>query len=327
MIIFCGPTIQPDKIPVPADVRKPAAQGDIAAAATEHPGETLVLIDGYFRQELAPWHKEVLYAMQEKGCRFVGGGSLGAIRAVECEPWGAEPVGQIAQWYKDGTIIDDGEVALLHEAGGQYRGVTVPLVNLRASGCTDIAKVSAIPFEERTWEKIARALGDEEADKLRTNYVDQKFLDAQAAILAASLPKPAKQTIKAHNLGSILFTSMLGADMPTDGVRPYTTVPLEQRLGTIQEHMLLHLCDVLGIKPTRRDINIEADRMWNRLGSPSPEDFDRWMAVRNITHADWWERAEEEAKLTCLVKWQEACELGIDAVAKTIKRRKFYQPI
>lgn len=327
MIIFCGPTIRPSQMAVDADVRKPAAQGDIAAAATEHPGETLVLIDGYFRQELAPWHKEVLYAMQVKGCRFIGAGSLGAIRAMECEPWGAEPVGRIAGWYKDGTIIDDGEVALLHEAGGEYRNITVPLVNLRASNCPDIDKLGAIPFELRTWAEIERVVGKEAAEQVRNNYVDQKLLDAQLAIIYASMPKPAKGRIEAQNLNSILLESMLGNDMPVNGRRPYETVSMQERVETIRETLLLHLADILEIKPTQTQIYEAANKMWARIGSPDQEQSTRWFSDNEVTVSDWWQRAEEEAKLTSILNWQDSCAAGMKLVADTIKRRKFYQPM
>jgi hypothetical protein len=327
MIIFCGPTIRPKDILVKADVRKPAAQGDIAAAATENPGETLVLIDGYFRQELAPWHKEILYAMQEKGCRFVGGGSLGAIRSVECEPWGAEPVGQIARWFKDGTIVDDSEVALLHEQGGDYKHFSVPLVNLRASGCPDIEKLAAIPFEDRSWRAIADVIGEEKCAEIQLNYVDQKFIDAQAAIVQAALPAVAKGRVEAKNLNSILLESMLGADMPTDGERPYQKVCLEERAATMKEQLLLHLAESLKVQPTQTEVHEAAGRMWKRIGCPSPEQQSKWFEKNKVTLANWWQRAEEEAKLSSLLTWQDSCDTGMRLVARTINRGKFYKSI
>src|SRR5438128_2214252 len=63
-----------------------------------------------------------------------GGASMGALRAAELRTLGMTGVGRIFRWYRDGIVIDDAEVALLHaDAEHGYRALTVPLVNVRWS--------------------------------------------------------------------------------------------------------------------------------------------------------------------------------------------------
>jgi hypothetical protein len=59
---------------------------------------------------------------------------MGAIRAVETEPFGTIGVGRVFEWYRDGLITADDEIALLHGSEEfDFRPLSVPLVNIRAS--------------------------------------------------------------------------------------------------------------------------------------------------------------------------------------------------
>jgi len=183
MRVFIGPTghgMNLDGL----DVFAPAQQGDIARAV--HEGEkTIVLIDGFFTQNLAPWHKEILHAIHQ-GCRVIGAGSLGALRAVECERYGAEPVGVIAEWYKNGTCTDDADVALAHSAAEDgCKQLSVPLVNIMAtakhleesgkikSAQQVIEQCRGIFYMERSWQRLLKDLGDT-GQLIKDNYIDQK---------------------------------------------------------------------------------------------------------------------------------------------------------
>ena len=134
--IFAGPSISADECRsyVPgAVVRPPAEQGDLLHAYMEDEAEVLVLIDGTFHQNLSVWHNEVCYLLNT-GARIFGASSMGALRAVETERFGMVGVGTIFEWYRDGVVTDDDEVALLHgppESG--FRNFSLPMVNIRAS--------------------------------------------------------------------------------------------------------------------------------------------------------------------------------------------------
>ncbi len=126
--VFLGPSLpKADWIYDPRlDYLPPAARGAVAEAASHY--HAILLIDGVFHQDLAPSPKEVFEAV-----RFTpvfGAASMGALRAVECAPYGAIPLGLIARWYRREIITGDDEVALLFDPIQQVP-LTVPLVDVR----------------------------------------------------------------------------------------------------------------------------------------------------------------------------------------------------
>ena len=104
-VIFVGPSLpeaEVKRILPDALIMPPAEQGDIDFARYQLGADTIGLIDGKHTMVLPPLHKEILSVIDD-GCRVVGAASMGALRAVECEDFGAEPIGEVAQWYKEGN--------------------------------------------------------------------------------------------------------------------------------------------------------------------------------------------------------------------------------
>jgi hypothetical protein len=59
---------------------------------------------------------------------------MGALRAAELEPFGMVGVGRIFEWYREGVLERDDEVAILHEPADRgYRAASEALVNIRAT--------------------------------------------------------------------------------------------------------------------------------------------------------------------------------------------------
>jgi hypothetical protein len=132
--VFIGPTISPAEARgvLNAVYLPPAAQGDVYLATRSRP-QVIGIVDGYFESVPAVWHKEVLWALTN-GIHVFGSSSMGALRAAELWQFGMEGVGRIFEWFRDGTIEDDDEVAVVHgPAEGGYAAVSEPMVNLRAS--------------------------------------------------------------------------------------------------------------------------------------------------------------------------------------------------
>ena len=131
--VFAGPTLPPGhpaRAGLEAHFAGPAAQGDVYLAARRQPWG-IVIIDGYFERVPAVWHKEILWAMA-RGVHVFGGGSIGALRAVELHPFGMVGVGAVFEAYRSGELEGDDEVALVHappDAG--YRPLSEALVNMR----------------------------------------------------------------------------------------------------------------------------------------------------------------------------------------------------
>lgn len=113
------------------DLRRPASAGDILDAA-EQGAPVIALIDGFFDRVPAPWHKEILLAL-DSGVPVIGGASLGALRAAELDRYGMVGIGWVYSQYASGAINDDDEVAVAHrlDDDGDFSPVSDAMVDIR----------------------------------------------------------------------------------------------------------------------------------------------------------------------------------------------------
>jgi hypothetical protein len=200
--IFVGPTIPIDEAREVLDAvyLPPVAQGDVYLAARTRP-RAIGIVDGFFDHVPAVWHKEILWALSQ-GIEVFGSSSMGALRAAELSEFGMVGVGHIFEWYRDGVIEDDDEVAVIHgpaEIG--YAPASEPMVNMRstfalaarqgivsaATATTLVAVAKGLYYAERNYPDVlakaghAGVLPRELADLeqwLPSGRVDQKKLDA-----------------------------------------------------------------------------------------------------------------------------------------------------
>lgn len=171
VVVFLGPSLPVEQARelLAATYRPPCRMGDVYAAALAQP-RAIVIIDGYFEQTPAVWHKEILFAL-DRGIPVYGGGSMGALRACELSAFGMVGIGRIHQSYADGELEDDDEVAVAHlpaEAG--YRCRSDAMVNIRyglmlarqaghiSESTEDILlrRAKALHYPERTWLEVLR---------------------------------------------------------------------------------------------------------------------------------------------------------------------------
>jgi hypothetical protein len=207
-VIFAGPSLPPAFRPADSACRwrSPIRQGEIYQAARA--GAAIIgILDGYFEVTPTVWHKEILWAMAQ-GIHVYGSASIGALRAAELHTFGMVGIGHIFAAYRDGVLVDDDEVAVLHgpeELG--YPAVSEAMVNIRATlertlseGIIDrslAADLTAIAksqfYKERSWDSILTAAGrrgaptmalDGFAVWLRAGRVDQKRVDALDMVAA-----------------------------------------------------------------------------------------------------------------------------------------------
>jgi TfuA protein len=87
------------------------------------------IIDGIFFDRAAVGHREIISALNA-GVKVVGGASMGALRASELDTHGMIGVGKIYEWYRDGVIESDDEVAVSTNPD-TFEPISVPLVNIR----------------------------------------------------------------------------------------------------------------------------------------------------------------------------------------------------
>ena len=202
VVVFAGPSVHGLDIPSFGDiaVRPPAMQGDIFRACHLRP-RAIGLIDGYFDGVPSVWHKEILWTLSQ-GIPVFGSASMGALRAAELDVFGMIGVGRIYQWYRDGVLEDDDEVALIHgPRETNYLPLSEPMVNVRSTceaavfagvlqqltADTIVASAKHIHYQDRTWDGVLEAVKAKSAatpelaafSQWKENgYVDQKRQDA-----------------------------------------------------------------------------------------------------------------------------------------------------
>lgn len=130
VLVFAGTSISHEDAAELLDATywPPIARGDIEKAMKQ--GYSVIgIIDGIFFSRAAVAHKEIIRAIKE-GIMVIGGCSMGALRASELDVHGMSGVGQIYEWYRDGVIEDDDEVAVATNPD-TFEPVSNPMVNIR----------------------------------------------------------------------------------------------------------------------------------------------------------------------------------------------------
>jgi hypothetical protein len=123
IVVFLGPSLPLRTAAeiIEANYLAPAQLGSIYEAVRDLRPDIVALIDGSFRDVLAVWHREILWAMTN-GVHVFGAASMGALRASELAPYGMRGVGKIFAAYRSGIydpyageiFEDDDEVAVVH---------------------------------------------------------------------------------------------------------------------------------------------------------------------------------------------------------------------
>jgi len=155
LAVFCGPSLpSEDRIAIPGtSYLPPAARGDVERAARDY--DAVLLIDGLFHHDLAPSPKECFAALAH--ARMFGASSMGALRGVECAPYGFVTFGAIARWYACEAIDGDDEVALLTHPQ-THVAMTVPLVNVRYVAWLAVRRALLSADEARAFVADSRAI-------------------------------------------------------------------------------------------------------------------------------------------------------------------------
>ena len=173
LVVFLGPSLPAGEARrlVSCHVLPPARQGDVWRVLALRP-RAIVLVDGMGGGRPAVWHQELLAAL-EAGVAVYGGAGLGALRAAELASQGVVGVGRIFEWYRDGVLVDDSEVAQMHAGAEQgYRPLTVSLVNVRHVAAQAraarvlhprqaralVAAAERLFYAERTWRRIVESV-------------------------------------------------------------------------------------------------------------------------------------------------------------------------
>lgn len=199
--IFVGPSIKLEdakKILPSAIYLPPVACGDVIECVKKN-AHRIAIIDGFFHNQAAVWHKEILFALS-KSIEVWGASSMGALRAAELQAFGMHGIGKIYNCYHANIYNDDDEVAILHSsAKNKYLPMTDAMTNIRE---TLFLALTQGVIKQETHDLLVNRLKNrfyqerkllsevktcsEEIDNreelvkwLKKNYIDQKELDAK----------------------------------------------------------------------------------------------------------------------------------------------------
>jgi hypothetical protein len=253
-VVFLGPSLDLDaaRTELAADYRPPAAQGDVLSAWRSG-ARRIGIIDGRFNDVPSVWHKEILLALEE-GALVFGAASMGALRAAELHRFGMIGVGQVFEWYRDGVLGDDDEVAVIH--GREEHGFSAQseaLVNIRAAvgsaseagvisaelGARLLALAKSEFYPRRSYTNLARAA--------KQHGLDGAALDAFFSFARAQ--EPLKRRDARALLRRLSQREPLPRDERTRVERTYFLQRLESRVAL--EHALAAVKPVPGSDAAR----------------------------------------------------------------------------
>ena len=162
----------------------------------DDPPPAIGIVDGEFFQSFAISTQEILLFL-ERGVPVFGASSMGALRAVELEPYGMTGVGEVFEMFRDGRLNADDEVAMTF-CPETLRALSEPMVNLRgglresrrqgllsAAECRRvIARLKAAYFPDRTlprlFQEVQRIVSPDRVVRIR-QWWRQSAPDVKAA--------------------------------------------------------------------------------------------------------------------------------------------------
>ena len=206
IVVFTGTSLSWEEAGslLDADYRPPVKRNDINILVDKGGPDIIGIIDGIFFDRAAVAHREIIRAIKA-GITVVGGCSMGALRASELDTNGMIGVGRIYEWYRDGVVESDDEVAVTFHPE-TLEPLSVPLVNIRTTleyavenGVLDPVRGDALLgiarsmyYPDRTYASMVRkSVGqglipeneqDSVIDYLMHNEVDVKREDALLVI-------------------------------------------------------------------------------------------------------------------------------------------------
>ena len=161
-IVFAGPTLSglltlQEELSQEFVFHAPIKCGDLLEARKEN-YKTAVIIDGLFETVPAIWHKEILDFVDKEGV-VIGCSSMGALRAVECKPFGMLGYGKIYEDFCLGRISDDDEVTIAHlgKAHG-YLPLSDAMVNIRYTVADAVLKGALDPSDSDRIIKMTKSI-------------------------------------------------------------------------------------------------------------------------------------------------------------------------
>jgi len=323
ILVYLGPSLSLAKakaILPHAIYRPPAKQGDIVTDVVNLQPNRIILIDGVFRENLSPWHKEIVFALQFPGVKAIyGASSMGALRAAELDFLGMIGIGKVYHWYKDSVTEDDSEVAVSYATregpdGPLYYVNNIPLVDIRAGvehyereflddpiaqlSRNFLEQMRGVFYMDRTQALCEKAWAELCPD-IPMPLISQKAIDATTALTDFEMydPEPLQKPTP-DNLSKFFQAlyerdrriSINGAEIPQQHIDAYVLLhnPEHERItwDSANQDLALMLCDHLCVTVSIDEVERENIRFQLRSDIKTQADFD------NFLSANGWSRHE-----------------------------------
>jgi hypothetical protein len=299
--------------------RPPAKQGDIVTDVVNFSPNRIILIDAEFRQNLSPWHKEIVWALQYPGVKAIyGASSMGALRAAELDWLGMIGVGRVYEWYRDGVTEDDSEVALNYAVrdsldGPIYYPLTVPLADIRAGVEQYEREYPGEPVTLTAHEFLEEMRGIFYMDRTPAlcektwegryavpfPHIPQKAIDATHVLNDFREYKPAPvQTPSVDDLSGFFHALyerdrrilVGGTEIPQQHIDAHVLLhnPEYERIcwDAANQELALMFCNHLRVTIAVEEAERESARFQQKSGIETPADFTKFLS------ANGWSRAE-----------------------------------
>jgi hypothetical protein len=343
--VFLGPSLSRDearRILPDAVFRAPVAQGDLLSCLNQDHPDIVAVIDGTFHQNLSVWHAEICYVLNQ-GVSVYGASSMGALRAVETAPFGMVGIGQVFEWYRDGRISADDEVALIHateELG--YRPLSEPLVNIRAtldqafargriaSSLRDqvVAIAQSMHYPERRIDAILRACSDASLPPaalravrraLTEAYVDIKQADARTLLEtlrdlgdSGHRSPPAAFEFNASGGFDGLYNierkvRHSGIDLPLQSIAEHVALHATDfdaiRAASLHRAICLFFASLVDVTVTHEEVLATRRRFTSTRALDKADALSEWLRANDLSPGDFDEFIHGEAVCARLREW------------------------
>ncbi len=319
VVAFLGPSLPLEEARAVLDATylPPVQRGDVLALLPARP-TAVVIIDGRFESVPSVWHKEILAAMAQ-GVHVFGAASMGALRAAELAHFGMMGLGQVYEWYRDGVVEADDEVAVLHgPAESGFASLSVALVDVRdaaaaaaSAGAVPPATAAAIVdaarslyYADRTWPAVLAVLEDAAASQRMAGFLagsgpGLKARDARAALahVAAFTRNPVPPLRIDYHVERSVFLERLEQETAQVTAARVDQLPDEaeallrtgESLDVLQKKVLFRLMarwtgERIGLTVSDEDMQRAVDDFRRSCGLERRADVEAWARAESVTN-------------------------------------------
>jgi hypothetical protein len=220
--VFCGTSLSHAAAArvLDAEYLPPVGKGDVdRLLARPRPPEMIGIVDGRFFQSLSISPKEILRAL-DAGVAVYGSSSMGALRGVECAPYGMVGIGAIFEAFRSGETDEDDEVAITYSTE-TLEPLSEPLINLRFAIAAAVRAGATTPELGERFLRVAKEMYFPRRSAAAVLHalrrdVPATELDALAAYLRTS-------ALGVRRADALLLLERMGRDLaagqPPAGVR------------------------------------------------------------------------------------------------------------